>query len=174
MDQHIQQTIADAQARLRDQEEAVSQTKKLINQLCTFGGVPPIYPDVEAASASAVHTALLGHEYLGKAQSTACRMILERRGQNVLGPATVEDLYADMVAGGYEFTAKNPTIAKRSLHQMLTKNTAMFFRLRSGKFGLASWYPEATRRRKPKEGNEGAEVEESENEDSPPDEGEES
>jgi hypothetical protein len=158
---HIRKTIAEAQARLDEQEEAVRQTKRLINQLCEFAGDPPMYPDVDEHGQNLRVANLQGDEYYGQKQSTACRLILERRKALNLGPATLNELHEELLAGGYRFSAKDADTAKRSLYMMLTKNTVTFHRLPNGKFGLAAWYPNSKKqRRRPKggESDDGAEI----------------
>lgn len=146
MDSHHRKTLEEAQQRLHEQEEAVRETKRFINQLCTFAGEAPMYADAEQRSNAIVP--LRGDEYYGQKQSTACRLVLERRKAANLGPASLDELHAALLEGGYQFAAKTALIEKRSLYQMLIKNTSIFHRLPNGKFGLDAWYPDTKRQRR--------------------------
>jgi hypothetical protein len=143
MSDHVEKTLEMLRRKLSDDEQAVRDTKKLINQLLVLMKQPPQFPDAEEAAATFTGASLNGDEYVGQRQSTACRMILERRKATQRGPATVEELYADLIGGGYRFDARDEAIARRGVYQMLSQNTAMFFRIPNGKWGLAAWYPEA-------------------------------
>ena len=58
-----------------------------------------------------------------------------------MGPASVSEIYEAMLAGGYEFEAKDADNAKRGLRISLTKSSATFTKLPQGKYGLREWYP---------------------------------
>lgn len=148
MSEHIDKTVAQALEKLREQEGAVAMTKRLINQLLEFEGRAPMFEDVKSATSV---VALRGDEYYGQKQSTACRLVLERRKALNLGPATVEELFATLKEGGYAYEARDESMAMKSIYNMLTQNTSIFHRLPTGKFGLATWYPNAVkvRRRTP-------------------------
>lgn len=141
------QMLALAQTKLREQEQAVADTKKFINQLLAFAGRAPLFETTDTPT-EAASLALRGDEFVGQTQHTAARMSLERRK----APATLDELHRDLVAGGYEFTAKDDTTAKKGLYNQLVQNSGTFYRIKNGKWGLAAWYPGA-RKKKPKDGN---------------------
>jgi hypothetical protein len=140
---HIQQTIAHYQAKLREQEKAVQKTKMFINELCVEGGLQPMYPEAELESSNGTNLSIQADQFYGVAQATALRQILEMRRALRQGPATVHDLYNALVQGGFAFETKNEENAKRGLRISLTKNSAIFHKLPNGKFGLLEWYPNA-------------------------------
>jgi hypothetical protein len=144
--EHIDKTLAQALEKLKGQEAAVAQTKQLINQLLEFAGRPPMYADIAAASAGAAP--LRGDEFYGHKQSTACRLVLERRKAMNLGPATVDEIFAGLKEGGYAYEARDDAMAMKSIYNMLVQNSAIFHRLPSGKFGLAVWYPNAPKKKR--------------------------
>lgn len=143
MSDHIQQTIADLQAKLSEQESAVVKTKRLINQLCDMAGMPPMYQDTEIHESGAVSLSIQGDQFYGQPLSTCIRQILEMRKSLKQGPATVNEIYAALTQGNYQFETKSEDNAKRGLRISLTKNTAIFHKLPNGKFGLLEWYPNA-------------------------------
>lgn len=138
MSEHIDKTVAQALEKLKEQEAGVAQTKRLINQLHEFAGRAPMFQDVASTSIAA---ALRGDEYYSQKQSTACRLVLERRQALSLGPGTVDEIFATLKEGGYAYEARDEAMAMKSIYNMLTQNSSIFHRLPSGKFGLASWYP---------------------------------
>jgi DNA-directed RNA polymerase delta subunit len=80
-------------------------------------------------------------------------MVLERRQIANVGPATVNEIYDSLVAGGYNFQTKNDDYAKRNLYTTLTKNSSVFHRLPNGLWGLLEWYPDAKTAKTPKPSN---------------------
>ena len=144
MSEYIKQTIEDAQRQLHEKEAELRQLKLLINSLCLMAKQKPLYADSYLQTQS-VASSLRGDEYVGEKQHSACRMILERRKALGLSPCTLDEIYADLVAGGYQFEARNDAIAKRGLSSMLSQNSTVFYRLQNQKYGLASWYPGAKR-----------------------------
>ena len=144
-------TIATLQEHLRQQEEEARSTKRLINQLCQRSGKPLVYTDVD--SEAAISGTIRRDEFYGVPLASAIKKFLEKR-RNV-GPATVNEIYSALVAGGFKFEAKNDANAKRALYISLAKNSYAFHKL-PGKsdeeavFGLLEWYPDAKAEEKPK------------------------
>lgn len=154
MSDHIQQTIADLQAKLKEQESGVTKTKQLINQLCGIAGMPVIYQDAELQEGgNSVNLSIQGDQFYGQPLATCIRQILEIRKGLKQGPATVNDIYGALVQGNYQFDTKNEDNAKRGLRISLTKNTAIFHKLPNGKFGLIEWYPNVKPSRQRDESN---------------------
>ena len=59
MSDHIQKTIEDAKADLRKHEEAVVNTKKLINQLCAFAKMPAMFSDADLQVSSSTASTVI-------------------------------------------------------------------------------------------------------------------
>ena len=134
--------IETLQADLREQEETVARTKKLINDLCERAGEAPLHPDATLAASSGI-AAIRADEFYGQPLATAVRRILEIRKTGGFGPAAVTDLYLALEKGGYVFETKNATNAKRGIRISLAKNSHTFHKLPGGQFGLLEWYPSA-------------------------------
>ena len=99
-----------------------------------------MYADADRKSAALIGP-LNGDEYYGRPLTAAARMILESRRAAGRGPATINEIYDQMIAGGYQFNAKSDDNAKRSLRIAITKASHTFHRIAaSGKFGLLEWY----------------------------------
>lgn len=141
MSDHFQQSIAAFQETLREQESKVIKTKRLINGLCEASGMPPMYPDAELQEGGSVALSIRGDQFYGQPLATCIRQILEMRKALQQGPATVNDIYAALLQGNFQFDTKNEENAKRNLRISLSKNTAIFHKLPNGKFGLLEWYP---------------------------------
>jgi len=146
MSSHYDQTIAELQKKLREQEVEVIKTKDMINRLCEFAGKPVIYTDTELQPSAGV-ASIRSDQFYGQPLATAVRQILEMRQSADLGPATVRELYETLREGGYHFETKDEKNAMRGLRISLSKNVALFHKLPNGRFGLLSWYPKAKRTR---------------------------
>ena len=103
--------------------------------------MPPIYPEAELERSGGASMHMHGDEYYGKALASVVRMVLEARKSASIGPATVNEIYDAMVKGGYQFETRIEDNAQRGLRVSLSKNTTVFHRLPSGKYGLTEWYP---------------------------------
>lgn len=151
MSDHIKQTIAELQTKLREQEDGVALTKRMINDLCKLAGLEPIYAESAAESKPGV-SVIRGDQFYGRGLSTVVREYLEMRRASNLGPAAVSEIHEALVRGGFKFETKNAANAIRGLRQSLTKNSATFHKLPGGEYGLLEWYPSA--RRASRDGNE--------------------
>lgn len=150
MSDPIQQAIAKLQAKLREQERAVAKTKMVINGLCESEGLPLLYSEDEEESRESATLAIRSDQFYGQPLAAAIRTIMELRRKQDRGPATVSEIFAALVEGGFAFDTRNEENAKRGLRISLSKNTATFHRLPSGKYGLLDWYPNAkTKRSRP-------------------------
>src|SRR5690348_16312573 len=143
MSDHLKQTIADLQAKLADQESTVMKTKSLINQLAEMAGMGVIYNDSDLQPAQTSSLSIRSDQFYGQPQATCVRQILEMRKALNQGPATVNEIFADLQQGGFLFETKNDDNAKRGLRISISKNTALFHKLPNGRIGLLAWYPNA-------------------------------
>ena len=146
MSDHIDKTIADFQKKLAEKEDEAKQIKVAINQMCAVAGRSPIYSDSELQVKSQV-AATNSDEFVGIPMATAARRALEiRKASNQDPPATVRELYESLIGGGFLFDTKNEANAMRALRISLSKNTPVFYKLPTGKFGLVSWYGDKIKR----------------------------
>ncbi|HEX5444803.1 MAG TPA: hypothetical protein VFW87_13275 [Pirellulales bacterium] len=147
MSDSIRQTIDELTRHLEEIEAEGADIKRTINSLCRRIGEPLRFTDADMSQSRTTCATLHGDEYVGKALATAVRLVLEARKSAKRGPATLDELYEALVAGGYEFDSKNPEVAKHGLSTSVGKNSVTFYRLPSGKIGLAEWYGKEGRSR---------------------------
>lgn len=153
MSDPIQLAIAKLQAKLLDQERAVAKTKMVINELCEIEGLPLLYELEEKQTQGTTNLAIRSDQFYGQPLAAAIRAILELRRKLDKGPATVNEIYAALIEGGFAFDTRNEDNAKRGLRISLSKNSVTFHRLPNGKFGLLEWYPAAKTKRPAKNGS---------------------
>ena len=139
-DDHVSKTIELVQSQISELDQQLLEKKRMVNDLCKLAGRPPIYHDAELVARNGT-MARKKDEYYGKALATVVRMVLEKRKSANLGAATANEIYDEMVAGGFHFQTKNEENAKRGLYSSLGKNTTTFHRLPNGTWGLREWYP---------------------------------
>lgn len=151
--------IAKAQEKIRGLEREAIKTKEFINQLCEFEGLEPLYKDVGSPSTLASGS-IRSDQFYGRPLATVVREILLMRRDAGQSAASVNDIYAKLVEGGYKFDAANEDNAKRSLRISLTKNPA-FHKIPNGDYGLSEWYPTARtkRERTPENGHTATDIE---------------
>lgn len=149
MSDHYLKIIQELEDELVEQEAAATDTKRLINRMLGRINQPPRYSDADLETKSGVALAIRSDQFYGQPLASCVRDILEMRRALNQGPATVNEIYASLVEGGFAFDTKIEENAKRGLRISLAKNTALFHKLPNGKFGLLEWYPNA---KKPKKG----------------------
>lgn len=138
---HFSQSIDALLARIKEQEAEIAKNKTAVNALCAILNRPPMFASTDPAGQSVPLNNLRGDEFYGQPLSTVIRTILETRKAAGSGAATVTEIYAVMVEGGYKFETADEENAKRSLRISLTKNSQTFHKLPNGKYGLKEWYP---------------------------------
>ena len=132
------ETIGRLQIKLHQVEEEVNKIKKAINLLCEIDGKQAMYAETDGTSCTVVK--LKGDEFHNIAQATAITEIMERRRNSNLAPVTIDEIYDDLIAGGFQFTkGKNEAIQKRGLAITMSKNRK-FYKLPNDKWGIKSWY----------------------------------
>ena len=147
MAEQIKSAIAVLQTELKEQEQQVIETKKLINSLCKRSGMPPMYADAELNASGGVPLTIRSDQFYGQPLAPSIREILQMRRALNRGPATVNEIYDALHEGGFKFETKNLDNAKRGLRISLMKNTAVFHKLPNGQFGLLEWYPNVKARK---------------------------
>jgi hypothetical protein len=140
--------IADMQAKIADDEKALSVRKRMVNELAVSAGLSPIYTRVDVDSDSATPLAIKSDQFYGQPQATCVRVILQMRKALGQGPATINEIYGSLVEGGFAFETNNEENRKRGLRISVSKNTALFHKLPNGKIGLLEWYPNARKFKK--------------------------
>lgn len=146
MEAHLQKTVDDLLAKLKELEREAADTKRTINGLCALGKVDPMFPVVEVEQVAV--TSIKSDTFYGQPFATAATTYLRMRKAMNMGPASVAEIYEALKSGGYQFDATNEDYAKRGVRHSLTKNTQTFHKLPNGDFGLIEWYP-AIKKTKP-------------------------
>ena len=140
---HITKTIEDAKKVVAEKENELIEAQKLVNSLCKMAGKPPVY-NVSDVSAITSYEDLKGDEYYGQPLATAITLILDGRKLAGYGPATIRDIYEQLVRGGYLFKTKNEANAMRGI-RISMRNNKKFHRLPNGQYCIKSWYPTVIR-----------------------------
>jgi hypothetical protein len=135
----VRNTIELVQADIRVLEGQLTEKRKMANSLCAMIGQPPLYEVAETATAESA--GITSGEFYGQPLAAVVRKILEKRKSANQGPATVAQIHQAMIQGDFAFETDVPENAKRNLRISLTKNSATFHKLPSGKYGLREWYP---------------------------------
>jgi hypothetical protein len=162
MSQHVTETINLVQQQIQNLQRELSEKQRMVNSLCDLIGQTRLYADTSVSSGL---RALRSDQYYGQPLATAIRMVLERRQAAGQGPATVSDIYDDLVAGGYLFNAKSDENAKRGVYGTLSKSSGAFHKLPNGDYGLLEWYPDIKEARAARRAKNGANGDDGELED---------
>lgn len=141
--EHVQKTINDLQEKIREKEDEVLKSKITVNNLLRLFNLPAVYSELGEPRETPAVGPVRRDEYFGQPLATVVRSILMRRRAANLGPASVNEIFDAMIAGGYKFDAKDDENAKRGLRIALTKNSGIFIKLPHGDYGLREWYPGA-------------------------------
>jgi hypothetical protein len=152
MSEHILKTIEDIQAEIRKVEESIRPKKVLVNQLCVFANIDPIYADSDLGSPemTAQRPAVRRNAFYGKALGTCVREFLEGRASLSVREATLEEIFSALKEGGYDLKqiSDKEDDQKRGVAITLGKNSQTFHRLPTGDYGLLAWYPSIRERRR--------------------------
>ena len=138
--EHAQQTINDLEARLKDMDKESRKIKAAINCLYEVMGKPAKYKDIEEKQTSG--GAPRPDEYHGRPLATVVTEVLDKRKSVGLGSISLDEIYNELMAGGFEFIGKNDGIKKRGLAISMSKNPK-FHKLSNETLGLTAWYPNA-------------------------------
>ncbi len=132
---------------LADLERQANGLLQSINLLREKAGLPPrpggwSVGGPERQSGNGGSVKLNSDTFTGKKLGSAVREYLEMRERSGIDkPATSREIFDALKDGGFVSGAKDDATGMVVLRTMLRKNTAMFVRLQSGKYGLRSWYP---------------------------------
>ena len=137
--EHIDKTIEELKNKVIEKEKELNEAKKMANNFCQMFGKPLLYV-IDEQSPTVLTGQLRGDEYYGRPLATVITSILEARKIQGAGPAMVKDIYDQMIAGGYQFEAKDADNAMRGIRISMAKNPK-FHKLPNGKWGLTEWYP---------------------------------
>lgn len=139
MSDRLSGAVEELEIQLQEQQQEVSNTKKLINSLLKRMGQPPRYTGIDVESGFGP---IRKDMYYGKPLATAAQMVLERMGQ----AATSFEIMKSLVEGGFDFRPLKwgENVRHRNLAISMAKNTKAFHKLPNGTFGLVGWYDAAS------------------------------
>jgi hypothetical protein len=146
MSDHVEKMIEAAQIKLREQESAVIETKKFINQVCQFSNRPPIYldTDLQASGQPAVaSTEIARNAYYGLPLATCVKSMLKSRENLSPREISLNLIMENLKKGCFnlEGITRDLDGQKRGVAISLAKNTTAFHKLPNGDWGLTEWYP---------------------------------
>jgi hypothetical protein len=140
MREKLEAAIDVLKQRLAEQEHRVTETKKLINELCDAAGIEPLYAVTEASAQPTV-TSITGDTFYGDASvTTAARRYLEMRRAANLGPASTREVYEALKNGNFPFATDDANNAMTNIRATMRKNSSIFHRLPDGRWGMRGWY----------------------------------
>jgi hypothetical protein len=159
MNDHISKTIEQAKGEIIKHEEAIIATKKLINQLCGFAGLPQEYQEAEL-QVPGVAPLIRRNVFFGRPLATCVREFLESRKEKHVKEATLDEILAVLKEGGFDLKkiSDDADGIKRGVAITLAKNP-QFHKLPNGDWGLLSWYPNVKRSKESKSSNDASEDE---------------
>ena len=121
-------------------QRQATEIRSMINLLCQRAGLEPRYPEVDETTHAPTPANIRPDAFYGKRMQTAAREFLEMRKRSDLGPAAPREIFDALKAGGYQFEAKDDSIALVGVRAMLRKNSGAFHKLPTGQYGLTVWY----------------------------------
>jgi len=134
-------TVTNLQGHIRDLEQEIIDTKRMVNRLLVRKGQQPLYPDAAIDGEAGTVFGIRSDQFYGESLSGAMRQYLKMRRAANLGPATVHEMYEALVRGGFAFGTDNEENRKRIIRLSLVKSSSLFHRLPDGThYGLPDWY----------------------------------
>lgn len=147
MSDNFDAMVAPLQQKIAEHEKAISLIKQTINQIAQIEKRPQVYSDADLQASTSGATPFRPDQFTGKPLASSVTMVLEQRHATNLGAVSAEDLYAALIAGGYDFDTKSESQARRKLAIALSKNM-LFQRTPNGFWGLRKWYGKANAKKK--------------------------
>jgi len=148
MDESTKVTVDKYEAKLAVLDAQSRKIKTAINGLYELEGEPIPYPDAENAASETVSRSVTirPDQFFGRPLATVVREILGVRSQRQQGAIALDELFATMLSGGFDFEGKDDATKKRTLAITVAKNPAFVRVPSSGHIGLAEWYPNAKKK----------------------------
>lgn len=151
MDESTKTTVDKYQAKLVALDAQARKIKIAINGLYELEGEEPLYPNIDGEEQSSVNRpqTIRPDQFFGRPLATVVREILNARSQRQQGAIPMDELYALMTSGGFDFEGKDDVAKKRTLAITIGKNPAFVRVPSSGHVGLGEWYPNAKKKPAP-------------------------
>jgi hypothetical protein len=144
MSDRLNAAIEELQEQIAQKEQELLPLKQTVNQLCKVSNRDPLY-DLSDGGSISPKSKLKWRvdQFFNESLSGSVADILAaRKDAGLEGPATIDELYEALVAGGFKFegTTGNEEHQKRALKTALTKNSNQFVKISENVFGLRIWY----------------------------------
>lgn len=125
----------------------ITELRITVNSICKLAGRDPVFADIGAPSSLGSppknsELTIKNDLFVGKPLAGAAKTYLDMRYKRdgTSSPASVDEIHAALISGGYEFPTRDVENQKRGLAVSLTKNSYSFRRLNNGLYGLVEWY----------------------------------
>jgi hypothetical protein len=140
--------IAEIKSKIAAKEREILPLRITVNELCKIAGLPEEYPGADASGNDRTTTATTSlnwrsDQFFGRPLATCVAEYFEaRKKAGMEGPATIDDIFEALQAGGFKFEGATGSEAntKRAIKISLTKNTAQFVKVKDDLFALKKWY----------------------------------
>jgi hypothetical protein len=134
--------------QLAEKEATLNPLKITANELCKLAGLAPEYSIVEVGRAAAVsglpQVSIRPDQFYNKELGEAVVEYLtakkEASGGDSATPASVDEIYNALIAGGYKFYGTSDSTKKNALKTAMTRNTAQMAKINDDLYGLRKWY----------------------------------
>jgi hypothetical protein len=147
MSTSIEAAISEIKEKIAAKESEILPLRITVNELCKIAGLPEEYPNLSSSgTASTTATTTLtwrSDQFFGRPLATCVVEYFEARKKVAKeGPATIDEIYDALNAGGFKFegTSGSEANTKRAIKISLTKNTAQFVKVKDDLFALKKWY----------------------------------
>jgi hypothetical protein len=147
-DHELMPAITLMERKVNEAERKANELLGALNVLRGEAGLPPRPPGGGGGiqnAADHVQTQIKADTFFGLKQQRAIRQYLDMRRAQGLGPAKPREIYDALLAGGYEYEAKNAEVALVGMRALLRKRSETFVQLSNGSYGLIAWYPDLKR-----------------------------
>jgi hypothetical protein len=129
--------------QIADVERDTAERKKLVNTMCRAINKPALYRDEELS----VQPVVDEEQFYGITLADALVESLRWRRAAGLGAPTVDELMELLKRGGFNSKSTEGNF-RRAILATLRKDS-QFHKLPRGRYGMAAWYPNATRDAQP-------------------------
>lgn len=135
--------------QLAAKEAELTPLKITANELCKLAGLPAEFDLQGSAVAGGTSATVPGRltirpdQFFNKELSEAVVEYLNARkaiNGDTPSPATVDEIYAALVTGGYKFNGTSDANKKAALKTALTRNTTQMAKIAEDLYGLRKWY----------------------------------
>lgn len=146
-DDRMQLIVDYLDQKIAEHRRKLSSLIDAMNTVRAEDGLPPIANNNLEEVAEHTVSRIQPDTFFGQKQHSAMVKYLTMRKTTGLGPASTDEIYSALVAGGFRYEASSKENAIIGMRQLLRRNTGVFVTLPNNTFGLRAWYPEL---RKPK------------------------